>query len=53
MKTKSDTSKLKQDILRGMKLSSKKLKAKKKLLGRRVAVSERGVVKILESKEIK
>ncbi len=45
-------SKLREDILKGMKLSSDKLKASKKMLGNKIVVSENGEIKIIDPKNI-
>lgn len=46
-------SKLRNNIIEGMKLSSQKLKAQKKRLGQNIVVSENGVIKEIEAKDLK
>jgi ribosomal protein S8 len=48
-----DVSKLRNDIIEGMRLSSEKLKALKKQLGRTIVISENGVIKEIEAKDLK
>jgi len=45
--------KLRNDIIEGMKLVSQKLKAPKKRLGQNMVVSENGVIKEIEAKDLK
>ena len=49
----SNISKLRSDIIEGMKISSEKMIAKKKQLGRKVVISEGGVIKEIDSKDLK
>lgn len=48
-----DISKLRKDILEGMKVSSERLKALKKQLGRTIVISENGVIREIEAKDLK
>ncbi|MDQ3395323.1 MAG: hypothetical protein M3512_14595 [Bacteroidota bacterium] len=48
-----DIVKLRNDIVEGMRLSSEKLKALKKQLGRTIVISENGVIKEIEAKDLK
>lgn len=48
-----DVSKLRNDIVEGMRFSSEKLKALKKQLGRTIVISENGVIKEIEAKDLK
>lgn len=48
-----DISKLRNDIIEGMKLSSEKLKALKKQLGRKIVISENDVIREIEGKDLK
>ena len=47
-----DVSKLRNDIVEGMKLSSQKLKAAKKQAGRPVVIIEEGMIKKVEAKDL-
>ncbi len=49
----TDITKLRHDILEGMKVSSAKLKAVKKQLGQSVVVSENGVIKEIQAQHLK
>ncbi|MCG8323627.1 MAG: hypothetical protein MI921_29300 [Cytophagales bacterium] len=44
---------LKKKIIEGMKISSQKLIARKKLLGQKVVVSENGVIREIEPEDLK
>ncbi len=46
-------SKLRNDIVEGMKLSSEKLKALKKQLGNTIVISENGEIREIEAKDLK
>jgi hypothetical protein len=48
-----EISKLRQDILEGMKISSEKLKASKRKLGQSVVISENGVIKEIQPQNLK
>lgn len=48
-----DVAKLRNDIVEGMKLSSEKLKTLKKQLGRNIVISENGVLKEIQAKDLK
>ena len=48
-----DISKLRNDIVEGMRLSAEKLKALKKQLGKTIVISENGVIKEIEAKDLK
>jgi hypothetical protein len=48
-----DVQKLRSDIIQGMKISSQKLKASKKLLGRNMIISENGKIREIVAKELK
>jgi len=48
-----EISKLRHDILEGMKISSSKLKASKKQLGLPIVISENGVIKEIQAQNIK
>ena len=48
----TDISKLRNDIIEGMKLSSEKLKAAKKQAGKPVVIIEEGTIKEVEAKDL-
>lgn len=48
-----DVQNLRNSIVEGMKQSSEKLKTMKKQLGRRIVISENGVIKEIEAKDLK
>ena len=48
-----EISKLRKDILEGMKISSEKLKALKKQLGQSVVISENGIIKEIQAQNLK
>lgn len=49
----TDVQKLRNDIIQGMKVSSEKLKASKKMLGGNIVVSENGEIREIQAKDIK
>lgn len=48
-----DISKLRKEILDGMKVSSERLKTLKKQLGQTIVISENGVIREIEAKDLK
>ena len=51
--TNSEIDKLQDKIMQGMKISAEKLKAEKKRLNLPIVVSENGVIRVIEAKDIK
>lgn len=49
----SEIQALRENILKGMTTSAEKLKAFKKMMGRKIAISDNGIVKIVEPGDIK
>jgi hypothetical protein len=48
----SETDKTRDLIVEGMKISAKKMLIRKKQLGQKLVISENGVIKIIEAKDI-
>lgn len=51
--TNAEIDKLQEKILQGMKISSEKLIAEKKRLNLPIVISENGVIKVIEAKDLK
>lgn len=52
MKEKEDIKELRETILKGMKVSSKKMIKEKIRLGQTIVISENGIVKEVDPKEL-
>lgn len=50
--SKIDVSKLRMEIVEGMKVSSEKLKASKRKLGSPIVISENGAIRKIEAKDL-